>query len=199
MKTIWIATNNDQKIKEFEYHLKNFTIKSLKDYDTNLDIPETGDTFEQNALIKAQYLAKRVEGIVIADDSGLCVSILDGFPGIHSKRWFGQKITSWDEVNHKLIEMIDKKANSDDQRKAYFQCSLALVDTKNNISKVFSAQFAGKIGYEPIGDNGFAYDRIFIPDGYDSTVAQMSFEQKQQLSHRFKALEMLKNFLKDYE
>ncbi|QBQ07624.1 dITP/XTP pyrophosphatase [Spiroplasma gladiatoris] len=197
-KTIWIATNNKNKIKEFKFILKEFNINSLDDFQKDLDIIEDGDTFEKNALIKARYLAKHVQGIIIADDSGLCINNLNDFPGVNSKRWVGNDIKNWDEINNKLLDIIQQNnLITVEQRKAHFNCTLALIDTTTQKEKIFTGIVEGHIALYQDGNDGFAYDKIFIPNGYKDTFARLGFEIKQKLSHRSIALNQLKEYLEN--
>ncbi|QGS51863.1 RdgB/HAM1 family non-canonical purine NTP pyrophosphatase [Spiroplasma tabanidicola] len=197
-KTIWLATNSEDKIKEFNFLLDYFEIKTLKDIDKNIDIVEDGITFVDNAMIKAKYLSNLVKGIIIADDSGLCINNLNGFPGVHSKRWAGENISDWNIINNKLLDILKANdLNTIEKRSAYFNCTLAMIDTDSNISEIFEGKVDGYIGFDQAGSEGFAYDKVFIPNGYDKTFAQLGFEIKQQLSHRSIAIKKLANHLKN--
>ncbi|AHI52794.1 RdgB/HAM1 family non-canonical purine NTP pyrophosphatase [Spiroplasma culicicola] len=195
MKTIWIATNNPSKVKEFKYLLPEYEIKTLNDIDPNIDIPEDGATFEENALIKARYLKDKVKGIILADDSGLCIESLNNFPGIYSARW-AKPETDWIKIVDLLLAKMKEEGLTDiDQRKAYFNSTIALIDTKNNIEKLFSFQVHGHILDKQYIQNGFAYDTIFRPLGKEITFSQMNFEEKQTMSHRFGVIKQVKEYL----
>lgn len=198
MKKIWIATNNEGKIKDFKTILTDYEIKTLKDLDKNIDIPENENTFEGNSLAKAKYLAKIVNEKVIADDSGICIDNLDNFPGVYSARW-ANPLTDWSKINDKLLSKLEE-ANllTPNDRKAHFISCITFLDEKNNIHKTFVGRVDGIISFEQKGENGFAYDKIFIPNGYTKTFAEMTFEEKNSISHRRQAIELMKKFFKDY-
>ncbi|AHB36253.1 RdgB/HAM1 family non-canonical purine NTP pyrophosphatase [Spiroplasma apis] len=198
MKKIWIATNNEGKIKDFKTILTDYEIKTLKDLDKNIDIPENENTFEGNSLAKAKYLAKIVNEKVIADDSGICIDNLDNFPGVYSARW-AKPLTDWSKINDKLLSKLEE-ANllAPNDRKAHFISCITFLDEKNNIHKTFVGRVDGIISFEQKGENGFAYDKIFIPNGYTKTFAEMTFEEKNSISHRRQAIELMKNFFKEY-
>ncbi len=198
MKKIWMATNNEGKIKDFKTILTDYEIKTLKDLDNNIDIPENENTFEGNSLAKAKYLAKIVNEKVIADDSGICIDNLDNFPGVYSARW-AKPLTDWSKINDKLLSKLEE-ANllAPNDRKAHFISCITFLDEKNNIHKTFVGRVDGIISFEQKGENGFAYDKIFIPNGYTKTFAEMTFEEKNSISHRRQAIELMKNFLKEY-
>ena len=198
MKKIWIATNNEGKIKDFKTILTDYEIKTLKDLDKNMDIPENENTFEGNSLAKAKYLAKIVNEKVIADDSGICIDNLDNFPGVYSARW-AKPLTDWSEINDKLLSKLEEaKLLTPNDRKAHFISCITFLDEKNNIYKTFVGRVDGIISFKQKGENGFAYDKIFIPNGYTKTFAEMTFEEKNSISHRRQAIELMKNFFKEY-
>ncbi|AUM62588.1 RdgB/HAM1 family non-canonical purine NTP pyrophosphatase [Spiroplasma monobiae] len=197
MNTIWFASQNDNKIKELKEMISELEIKSLNDLDELMEIPEDEPTFEMNALFKAKTLSEVVDGIVIADDSGLSVVELDNFPGIYSARW-AKPEKNWNIINEMLLnKLMDNNLFNDEQRRATFTSSIAFVDKQKGIEKVFTGIVKGVIVYNQIGDNGFAYDKIFKPDGYDKTYAEMTNEEKNQISHRRISIEKLRDFLKE--
>lgn len=188
-KTLLCASNNQGKIKEFVAMFSGFNVLALKDLNINVDIPEDGKTFMDNALIKLRYLAKLHPGIsIIADDSGLCVDALDGAPGVYSARYSGPDATS-EKNNLKLLESLKGVEN----RAAHFVCVLALMH--NGLEYVFEGKVQGTIATSLSGSEGFGYDPLFIPEGYDKSFADLDPAIKKEISHRANAVKQLKNFL----
>ena len=190
---IVIATNNKDKVREYKKILKDFDINllTLSDLNINCDPEENGNSFMENALIKAQAIAKFTDKVVVADDSGLVVDAFPDLLGIYSHRFFGD--TTYPEKCNEIIRMLEDK----DNRKARFVCSIAVVNlTKEPL--FFEGIIEGSIGYQYIGNNGFGYDPIFIPDGYDITTAQMSDEEKHAISHRGQAGRKMAEFFNKY-
>ena len=185
-KKLILATHNKGKIEEISNLLAPYHIDVISAVDLNLpDVEETGTTFEENARLKAVTLAKLSGEYCLADDSGLCVDALDGRPGVYSARYapnrdFGQGIA-------KLLAEVE--ASSSSSRKAHFSCVLALADPKTLDCQVFEGRVDGKLSHEVRGTEGFGYDPVFIPDDGDGrTFAQMSQQEKSQISHRGRAL-----------
>lgn len=184
-----LATRNQGKVIEFQRILEaiapnQIELISLDSFPDLGDVEETGETFEENALLKARQMSKATGLPAIADDSGLCIDALDGAPGIFSARWSGQHGN--DQANNeKVLEQL--KDHSADQRGAHFTCvaALALPDGRTHTEE---GLFEGQILNSPMGENGFGYDPIFKPAGFEISSAQMSAEQKDSLSHRGKAL-----------
>lgn len=191
MKEVVIATNNQGKAKEFEalLHSKGYTIKTLKDFPDVPEIIENGETFEENALIKARTLSGIVHTMVLADDSGLKVDVLDGEPGIYSARYAGVGATD-QENNEKLL--MNLKGVPLTQRTAQFHCTLALVDPEKE-DLVVEGEVEGVILEAPKGTNGFGYDPLFYVPSEGKTMAELSNEEKNHLSHRAVALSKLEN------
>lgn len=189
-KTIVFATNNAHKLDEVRAILGDgFDIRSLSDIGCNADIPETGSTFQENAQIKAQYVKKYYGFDCIADDSGLEVPALDGAPGVYSARYAGEGHD--DKANNeKLLKNLEGKAD----RKADFKTVIAYV--KDNSIHFFEGQVDGRIIDAPRGDAGFGYDPLFVPDGYDRTFAEFQPEEKNQISHRARAVQKFAEFIK---
>lgn len=191
-----IASNNQGKIVEFKKILtdKKIKIYSLKDLDINLEIEETGRTFEENAYIKAKKIYDITNMPTMADDSGLVVDYLNGMPGIMSARYAGKEASDKDRIKKLLKDMEDAK---DNERNARFVCSIvfiiSLVKEEEKIIKV-RGECEGKIAYKPIGINGFGYDSVFEVNG--KTFAQLDGETKSLISHRGKAIKELKRSLK---
>ncbi|MBK7741507.1 MAG: RdgB/HAM1 family non-canonical purine NTP pyrophosphatase [Saprospiraceae bacterium] len=190
MNIILLATANGHKLEEFSNILgKEYFIRSLKDYPELPEIEETGTSLEENAGIKAKTLASHIGNTTIADDSGLIVPVLGGDPGIHSARYAGEHGN--DSANRKLLLQ-----NLEDfhDRSAYFECVIALCNPDGD-TLYFSGKLHGHIGFEEKGSNGFGYDSIFIPEGSDRSLAEFSPEEKNQISHRRKAIDGLLAYL----
>lgn len=195
MKQILIATKNKGKIKEFESFFFTFGIEvlSLYDLDKNLpDIEETGTTFEENAAIKAEKISSLLNKAVLADDSGLMVDALDGAPGIYSARYAGTD-KSDTANNEKLLKELGGIA--EEERTAKFVCTLAIA--RPNEETIFKTGYChGKIATSPKGEHGFGYDPLFIPKGYNQTMAELSPEEKNKISHRSEAIKQLEEWVK---
>jgi XTP/dITP diphosphohydrolase len=190
MKKIVVATNNLNKLYEYRLLLKDsgYEVMSLKDIGFMGDIEETGSTFSENAVEKALAVAKFTKYPVIADDSGLCVNALDGFPGIYSRRFMEDQpyTVKNQEIINRLKEYSDKTAK--------FVASIALVNYER-FPQVFVGEVKGIIIDESRGDNGFGYDPIFYVPSLDKTLAEASDEEKNSVSHRANALRGLLNYL----
>lgn len=192
MKKIFIASKNKGKISEIRSYLTGFGIEvfSMLDSHEIHDIEETGDSFEDNALLKAKAVYEIVKIPVLADDSGLEVDLLDGKPGIYSARYSG--INANDNSNNE--KLLAELGNSpEDRRTARFRCVLCLYDGEN--SRFFDGVCEGRIDFSIKGKNGFGYDPLFIPSGYSNTFGELSNEVKSRISHRAKALLSLKKYL----
>ena len=200
-----IATGSAGKIRDFAHILgtDHYEFKTLKDIGFDEDIIEDGNTFAENAIIKsnttAQWLAKKnIEATVLADDSGLEVFALNGEPGIYSARYCGKH--GDDEANN--IKLMQKLGDSTDRKARYF-CALSYQTvTKNEQGKfvisepiIFEGECRGEINHAPVGDMGFGYDPLFVPDGETRTFAQMELEEKKIISHRGNAIRALKKAL----
>ena len=193
-KRIIVATGNAGKMKEFKEVLGDLDadIVSMKEAGIEEDVEENGTTFEENALIKARAIAKKAtDAIVLADDSGLEIDYLNKEPGIYSARYLGHD-TSYDYKNKVILEKL--KDVPKEQRSARFVCALAAV-FQNGKEVVKRATIEGEIGYEIAGKNGFGYDPIFFVPEYGVTTAELTMEQKNAISHRGKALRMIKEEL----
>lgn len=196
---ILIATANMHKLEEISKILTKYGIKykSLLDYNLeNVDVEETGETFEENALIKAREFAKRTGKITMSDDSGLMVDALNGAPGVYSKRFTDEEPRAL-KNNEKLLKSL--MGLTSDERGAKFVSVVALV-YPNGEEHIFRGECHGKIGFSMIGENGFGYDPLFLPSNKlagGKTFAQLKQEQKNQISHRSKSLEKLEAFLKN--
>ena len=184
------ATNNAHKLDEVRQILGDrFTVLSLKEIGCTEDIPETGDTFQDNALQKARYVKEHYGYDCFADDTGLEVKALGGAPGVHSARYAGDHDS---EANMtKLLQELEKKPD----RSAQFRTVVALI--LNGQEVLFEGIVTGKIATERhYGQSGFGYDPLFIPDGFTETFSQMSPESKNQVSHRGRAVRKLADYLK---
>ena len=182
------ATHNDHKVKEVAQMLPSYlTMKSLTDINFHDEIDETGKTFEENALLKAKTIFDKTNKNIFADDSGLVIDALDGAPGVYSARYAG---TGKDADNvAKALKELEGKTN----RKAYFISIFCLI--LNGKEYFFEGKVNGTISTEILGDDGFGYDPIFIPDGYSKSFAQMTAEEKNNISHRGLAVKKLSDFL----
>jgi len=193
IKEIIIGTNNEGKYKEICNLLPNKVRKySPKEFDISSP-EETGKTFKENSFLKASYFSKKTNLICLSDDSGLEIDLLSGKPGIYSSRWSGEKNNFDLAIRRVFEEMNNIKEDWTKENIARFICSMTLYwpDGKN-----FSTQgiVKGKISTVKKGKNGFGYDPIFIPDGYNQTFAEMMPNMKMSIDHRFKAFLKIKNF-----
>lgn len=196
MKRIVFATGNENKMKEIRMILEDLgmEILSMKEAGVDVDIVEDGASFEENAEIKARAVARVLTNdIVLADDSGLEIDYLDKAPGIYSARFAGED-TSYDIKNNILLDRME--GVPDEERTARFVCAVAAVFPDGTVD-VARETIEGRVAYEPAGDNGFGYDPIFYVPEYGCTTAQMSPEQKNELSHRGKALRSMRAILKE--
>lgn len=191
MKLVF-ATNNENKVKEIRSILgTGFTLLSLKDLNIEDDIPEKAPTLEENALYKARHIYKILNMNVFADDTGLEIDALNGMPGVHSARFAGESKNS-DANIEKALLLLGSSVN----RKARFRTVIALIMNGNEI--LFEGIVTGRIITEKKGKEGFGYDPVFIPDGKNETFAEMSLYEKNQISHRAKAFEKMREFLLHY-
>lgn len=202
MQKIIFATGNAGKMKEIRMILADLRINgeeaeilSMKEAGIDTEIIEDGRTFAENAIIKAKAVAACAEGaIVLADDSGLEIDYLNKEPGIYSARYLGED-TSYHEKNTNLIGRLTGVPDKD--RTARFVCAIACVLPDGEVMTE-EATIEGRIGYEEKGQNGFGYDPIFIVPEYDKSTAQLTEEEKNEISHRGKALRGMKRQLKAY-
>ena len=193
MKKIIFATSNDGKMKEVREILRelDYEVLSLKDINLNPEINENGNTFEENAIIKARTVMELTGEIVLADDSGLEVDYLNKEPGVYSARFLGEN-TSYDIKNQYIIDKLETAIG--EERSARFVCVIACAFPEGNIFSrrgVIEGYIADKIS----GNNGFGYDPIFFVPEYNCTTANMLPEQKNKISHRGKALRDIKEVL----
>lgn len=192
MNKLFIASKNKGKINEIKTVLSGLGIEffSLLDTPEIPDIDETGITFEENAFIKAKSVYDIVHIPVIADDSGLEVEYLNGAPGVFSARHAGENASDSDNC----IKLLKELENvSYEQKKASFKCVIILFDGENR--RIFDGTCSGHIITYLRGENGFGYDPLFVPDGYSKTFAELDLDTKNKISHRGKALILLKKYL----
>lgn len=191
---IIFATKNNHKMKEIREILDGlgYEILSMTEAGVDIEVVEDGTTFEENALIKSRTIRDYVkDAIVLSDDSGLEVDYLNGQPGIYSARWMGED-TSYEIKNQKLLDLLEGVPEED--RTARFVCALAAA-FPDGTDKVVRGTIEGIVGYESAGANGFGYDPIFFVPEYRCTTAEMTPEQKNEVSHRGKALRMIAEYL----
>lgn len=193
---IVFATGNEGKMREIRAILSDLQVEivSMKEAGIEADIVEDGTTFEENAVIKAKAVAAYTDDLVLADDSGLEIDALDKAPGIYSARFLGED-TPYTEKNRILIEKLADVPP--EKRTARFVCAIAAVLPDKSV-EVVRETFEGTIGYAPEGENGFGYDPIFQVPECGCSSATLSPEQKNELSHRGKALRAMKKVLADY-
>ena len=190
MKLVF-ATNNKHKLQEVRDIVGDrVEVLSLSDIDCNDDIPETADTLQGNALIKARYIYEKYGVDCFADDTGLEVEALDGAPGVYSARYAGEECNSEANMKKLLHNLTDKN-----NRNAQFRTVIALII--NGEERLFNGIVKGVIATEKMGTSGFGYDPIFIPEGFSESFAQMDASMKNSISHRYRATEELSKFLKE--
>ncbi len=190
MKLI-LATNNQHKLTEFRRVLDplGVTVMSQKEAGISIDVEETGKTFEENAKLKADAIYQLTGLPTVADDSGLEVDILDNAPGVYTARYAGENASDADRYNKLLGEM---KAVKDADRTARFVCVLHYIDS-DGVGHSMRGECFGKIGYEPKGENGFGYDPVFMVG--NKSFSELLPEEKDAVSHRGKALQMLADLI----
>lgn len=191
MRKIVLSTDNKNKLREIREILEDLDVEIYGKSDIDgmdFEVVEDGDTLYDNALKKARAMADRVDFAVLADDTGLFVNALGGDPGVHSARYASEHD---DKKNRqKLLKNLEDKKD----RSAYFKTQIILIDEDKNVIPI-EGVCPGKISLEERGDNGFGYDSIFIPDGFEKTFAEMTHEEKNEISHRAKALKNLRDKL----
>ncbi len=193
MKEAIIATHNPGKVKEFKEILepRGYDVKSLAEIGFTEEIEETGHTFEENAILKAEAVAKAVNKMVIADDSGLSIDNLGGRPGVYSARYAGEQKDDQANIEKVLSEL---KGIEKEQRTARFRCAL-VVSIPGEETKTVEGHVEGYIAEEPRGEYGFGYDPIFIVKDKDKTMAELTSDEKNKISHRADALKKLSKLL----
>ncbi|MDR0484949.1 MAG: RdgB/HAM1 family non-canonical purine NTP pyrophosphatase [Alphaproteobacteria bacterium] len=196
------ASHNKNKLKELKYLLEDFKIEIFSSSDFNLEEPiEDGLSFEDNALIKARQSAQQTGLLSLSDDSGFEVEAIDNQPSIYSARWAidGNYEVAFNRIQKLLSEANDKlkQQGLESNNKARFVSVLCLYNPETNTHNFFRGEIEGSVVFPPAGNNGFAYDSIFIPQGYDKTFAELSFEEKNTIAHRYRALQKLKAYFKE--
>lgn len=187
---IVLATSNPHKVEEINAITKDLGIEFILP-PNGFDPIEDGKTFEENALLKAKEANKLTNMPALADDSGLCVDALNGEPGIHSARY---AVTAQARIDKLLDELKDVPL---EKRDAKFVCAMILVDKNGDVLLSDRGECFGKIGFESKGENGFGYDPIFIVEGTNLTMSELSEDEKNKISHRALALKKIKNFLRN--
>ncbi len=177
------ATKNKNKLREFGEILKGFEVVSQEEAGVDIDVEETGTTFEENSLLKAKTIFEATGIAAIADDSGLCVDALGGAPGIYSARYGGE---GYDDKGRVELLLKNMENVPDSERSARFVCAITLVSQEGIITA--RGECEGKIDYAPRGENGFGYDPVFFVEKFGKTMAEISPEEKNEISHRGKAL-----------
>ena len=194
MYTILLATNNPGKARELSSLISGerwkFTTPAEQGID--LDVEENGNTFEQNAVLKVRAFTRVSRLITLADDSGLEVDALDGAPGVYSARYAGPEATDDDRNRYLVSELSDVP---DDRRQARFRCVIAIAFPDGD-TVMCKGECSGIITREPRGDNGFGYDPIFYLPQFNKTMAELTMEQKNEISHRGKAARQAQYYLK---
>ena len=191
-KEIIVASNNKGKLREIQDILRGYKVTSMKDIGIDIDIEENGETFAENALIKARTIAKMTGKLCIADDSGLCMEAFDGFPGIKTARFLGENATQT-ERNEYIVEKVQGLPR--EKRKAQFVCTIAVVIPEKE-EKTFTGELEGYIATKIRAQGGFGMDPIFeLADG--KTLAEIGTEAKDRISHRYKALVQLREYLEN--
>jgi XTP/dITP diphosphohydrolase len=190
-KTLIIASNNKHKISELKkiFSTSEFNVISMAEAGFSHDVEETGKTFEENAILKARSIALEKHTFVFADDSGLEVEALDFRPGVFSARYAGKDASDLDRINKLLGELKDKS-----NRKARFVCVIAISKPDGSV-ETFRGEVYGNIINEPRGKNGFGYDPVFVPEGYDKTFAELPSDIKNSISHRARASEKMLKYI----
>jgi XTP/dITP diphosphohydrolase len=200
---IVIASKNKGKIKEIRHffssilmpqNVKGIKWLSFEDFEDFPDVDEGSESFIENAKLKAMHIAKFTGKTALADDSGLEVDAIGGNPGVTSSRYAGPDAT--DEENRRKLLAELKPVSLIEKRSARFKCVMALCSFGNNFINISEGVCEGRIGFHETGETGFGYDSIFIPEGFNNTMAELSDSEKNRISHRGKALEELAKFLK---
>ena len=194
-KKVIVASHNSGKVREIKSLLKpySFTIQSASDLKIK-EPKETGKNFIENAILKAKFVSKKSGCIALADDSGLCINLLDGEPGIYSARWAGKSKDFKIAIKKIEKKLIKLDPNSNIKYRSHFCCALAL-SFPNGQTISFQGKVYGQLQFPAKGLNGFGYDPIFVPNGYKKTFGEMNYAYKERISHRQKAFKKLKKYL----
>ena len=196
-ESLVLATSNPGKVSELREMLAELPIqlKDLKAFPGIRDVDETGTTFQENAVLKARGFAIQTKELCLADDSGLEVEALGNAPGVYSARFAGAD-TGYDVKIPKLLALLDD--TGDRARRARFVCVMALADPQGRVIHTANGVCAGTIANRPRGTNGFGYDPIFIPDGFDKTFGELEETTKREISHRGRAARLILRYLLDF-
>lgn len=192
-----IATTNKGKVVELRSLLSSLSLplRSLAEFPEVADVPETGETFAENAILKARGYATQTQLWTLADDSGLEVDALGGAPGVYSARYGGEGLSDADRVK-RLLETLSQTGDAD--RRARFVCVIAIADPLGEIVNLSTGICEGTIAYAPRGANGFGYDPVFVPEGHEQSFGELTTETKEIISHRAHALSETRSFLLDH-
>lgn len=195
--SLLVATKNAGKIRELNELLADLPVqlRSLNEFENIPEAEETGKTFAENAAIKAKFYAEQTGLWAVADDSGLAVEALGGAPGVFSARYAGENTGYKEKISRLLNEIAS--ANGENRRAA-FVCAAAIADDNGEIRFSAEGVCRGEIAREPRGANGFGYDPIFVPEGFDKTFGELSGGIKQEISHRARAVRKIIRFLRDF-
>lgn len=197
LTSLVLATGNVGKVRELRQIFGGLPLdlKSLSDFEGIKDVAETGSTFAENAFLKASGFASQTGEFTLADDSGLEVEALGNAPGVHSARFAGAD-TGYDVKIGRLFSMLRDSGSG--SRRARFVCAMSLADGQGGVIHTVEGECVGSIAFEARGTNGFGYDPIFIPEGYDQTFGELSDEVKRSISHRAKAADLIIRYLLDF-
>lgn len=196
MREILIATGNKGKISEFKSLLGdlNLSFRSLADFSNIAEVSETGATFDENARLKAKDYSKQTGLPTLADDSGLEILALGNAPGVFSARYGGTELSDHERIEKVLFEL---EKTLDLERRARFVCVIAVTDGKGEIKYTATGVCNGRISTKPLGSNGFGYDPIFVPDGFENTFGELSAAVKHKISHRAQAADQIMRLIRD--
>jgi XTP/dITP diphosphohydrolase len=189
-----IATSNQGKMAELRSLLEplSLRLRNLAEFREVAEVAETGTSFTENAILKARGYAMQTELWTLADDSGLEVDALDGAPGVYSARYGGEGLPDADRTQ-RLLETLSQTGSAD--RHARFVCVIAIADPRGEVSNVSTGICEGRIAFAPRGTNGFGYDPIFVPEGYEQSFGELTTKIKEKISHRACALAAARSFL----
>ncbi|MDT5060301.1 MAG: XTP/dITP diphosphohydrolase [Acidobacteriota bacterium] len=192
-----IATGNKGKIVELRSLLEplSLRLRSLAEFPEVVEVAETGASFAENAILKARGYATQTELWTLADDSGLEVAALDGAPGVYSARYGGEGLSDADRTQ-RLLETLSQVGGAN--RHARFVCVIAIADPRGEVANVSTGICEGRIAFTPRGTNGFGYDPVFVPQGYEQSFGELTTEIKEKISHRARALSAARSFLLDH-
>tara|TARA_A200000113_G_scaffold225745_1_gene247759 strand:- start:1155 stop:1730 length:576 start_codon:yes stop_codon:yes gene_type:complete len=188
MNEICFVTGNKNKLREVQNLLTNYKIVSLDDLNFSEDIAETENTIQGNAELKASFIYNKYNIDCFSDDTGLFIDSLDGLPGVKSARYAGENCNSEENIN-----LVLKNLKNKSDRNASFKTAICLI--LNNTRYFFEGVINGKITEEKVGNGGFGYDPIFVPEGFDKTFSELTINEKNAISHRGIAVNKLVNFL----